>query len=165
MILIGGFIGAAILFVIWKIMGSNENYETAYRCGAYMMAISPVTAVLSVIPYVGALIGLAWGLYLVVTASVEVHKIAAKTAWLVFGIITAIFALMSVGSAMAARRMSRSMQTWQQEMGTENKDLSVQMGKTAAAMSKALEAQMKQAQLEAEKATREAEKKANESSQ
>ncbi len=30
---IGSFIGAAILFVIWKLMGSQENYETAYRCG------------------------------------------------------------------------------------------------------------------------------------
>jgi hypothetical protein len=27
---IGSFIGAAILFVIWKLMGSQEDYETAY---------------------------------------------------------------------------------------------------------------------------------------
>ena len=29
---IGSFIGAAILFVIWKLMGSGESFETAYRC-------------------------------------------------------------------------------------------------------------------------------------
>ena len=30
-----GFVGGAILFVIWKIMGSEQSFETAYRCGAY----------------------------------------------------------------------------------------------------------------------------------
>ncbi len=31
MMLIGSFISAAIMFVIWKLMGSENNYETAYR--------------------------------------------------------------------------------------------------------------------------------------
>jgi hypothetical protein len=167
--LIGSFIGAAILFVIWKIMGSGENYETAYRCAAYSYAIAPIAVLAGLVPYVGSLVGLAWGLYLVVTASVEVHKIASKTAWLVFGIITAIFALMSVGTAMTARRVSRNLQSWQQEVGTQNEELAVEMNKAAAeagkastAMMKALQAQARQAQLEAEKATREAEKNTEE---
>lgn len=164
MIVIFGFVGAAIMFVIWKLLGSNENYETAYRCCAYMAAVSPITAILGVIPYVGSLIGLAWGLYLIVTASVEVHKIVAKTAWLVFGIITAIFALMAIGSQVAARRVSRGFQ----EMGAQNEEWAAQMskaaaesGKASAAMAKALEAQARQAQAEAEKATREAEKESS----
>jgi hypothetical protein len=111
-VVIGGFIAAAILFVIWKLMGSNESYETAYRCSAYAVSVSPITAVLGVIPYVGPLIGLVWGLYLVVTASVEVHKIAAKTAWLVFGIITAILAIGSISGQITARRMAREMGAW-----------------------------------------------------
>ena len=37
---IGSFIGGAILFIIWKLMGSQEDYEAAYRCGAYLMALS-----------------------------------------------------------------------------------------------------------------------------
>jgi hypothetical protein len=91
--LIFGFVGAAILFGIWKLMGSNESYETAYRCGAYASVTIPILTILGIIPYAGVLIGLAWMLFLLVTASVEVHKIAAKTAWMVFGIITAILAL------------------------------------------------------------------------
>jgi len=31
-------------------MGSNESYETAYRCGADASAISPITAVATLIP-------------------------------------------------------------------------------------------------------------------
>ena len=43
---IGSFIGGAILFIIWKLMGSQEDYETAYRCGAYLMALAPITAII-----------------------------------------------------------------------------------------------------------------------
>src|SRR4030042_2812457 len=38
-----GFVGAAILFIIWKIMGSQEPYETAYRCAAYISDLTPIT--------------------------------------------------------------------------------------------------------------------------
>lgn len=36
LIAIFGFIGAAILFVIWKLLGSQQSYETANRCNAYL---------------------------------------------------------------------------------------------------------------------------------
>jgi hypothetical protein len=71
-----GFVGAAILFVIWKLMGSLESYETAYRCGAYLAATMPITTVLSLIPYAGALLGLAWMVYLVV--GVRRHRRVAR---------------------------------------------------------------------------------------
>lgn len=117
---IGSFIGAAILFVIWKLMGSKESFETAYRSAAYMSAIQPIVVILGLIPYVGSLVGLAWGLYLVVTASVEVHGIKAKTAWLVFGIIAAIVALMNITAQVKMRRMARSMQELSRSMGGED---------------------------------------------
>jgi hypothetical protein len=166
--LIGSFIGAAILFVIWKIMGSNEDYEVAYRCTAYAYAIAPIMVLAGLVPYVGSLVGLAWGLYLIVTASVEVHKIAARTAWLVFGIITVLLAVMSVGAAITARRVSRSFQ----EMGVQNEEFATEMnkaaseaGKASTAMMKAMQAQARQLQLEAEKAQREAEKEASKPSE
>ena len=166
-VLIFGFIGAAILFVIWKLMGSNESYEAAYRCGAYATAISPITAVLGIIPYVGALLGMAWMLFLVVTASVEVHKIAAKTAWMVFGIITAIFALMSTCGQLTARRMQRQMGAWPQEFGNGKspKDMTpAEAGQAAAGFMKAFQAEAikqaaeakKQADQEAEQAKKDA---------
>jgi len=140
-IVIFSFIGAAILFVIWKLMGSGESYETAYRCGAYAGAISPITAVLGIIPFVGSLAGLAWMLFLLVTASVEVHKIAVKTAWLVFGIIAAVLALGSLSAQLAARRAAKAMSAWGQDMGLKpGKEMTPEdAGKAAASFMKAMQ--------------------------
>jgi hypothetical protein len=60
---------------------------------AYAMAISPITVLLGIIPYLGAILGLAWYLYLMVAASAEVHKIVQKTALIVFGIIFILLAI------------------------------------------------------------------------
>ena len=89
-VLVFSFIVAGILFIIWKIMGSQENYETAYRCAAYSSGIVPVTSVLGFIPYLGSVAGLLWGFYLIITASIEVHKIKSSLAWTVWGIIAAL---------------------------------------------------------------------------
>ncbi len=115
---VGSFIGAAILFVIWKLMGSPENYETAYRCCAYLMALSPVTAIISAIPYAGGIISMAIYIFYVVTVSVAVHHIPAQKAWLVFGIIGVVLALLGVFSEYRTRSMSSSIDRWRQ-MGEE----------------------------------------------
>ncbi len=90
------FVAAAILFIIWRLMGSRQSYEVSFRCTAYALAISPVTAVLNFIPYLGVVVGLAWMAYILVCASVEVHGTQQKLAWIVFGAICAILALGSV---------------------------------------------------------------------
>jgi hypothetical protein len=109
MVAIGSFIGAAIIFLIWKVMGSQEPYETAYRCVAYASAITPVTVILGIIPYLGSILGLAWGLYLIVVASTEVHKILKKTALMVFGIIFILLAGVSTITQCAARKAQKSL--------------------------------------------------------
>lgn len=101
------FLWAAILFVIWKIMGSQEPYETAYRGMAYTAAIMPITTILDFIPYLGSIIGLAWLMYLLVIVSIKVQSIKAKTAWVGFGVIFALLAFASVGAEIASRRISR----------------------------------------------------------
>lgn len=171
-IVIGSFIGAAIMFVIWKIMGSNESYETAYRCGAFAAAISPITALLGLIPFVGALLGLAWMLYLIVTASVEVHKIPSQKAWMVFGIITAIFALFTVSAQLTARKVQRDFGNWQKQMESSSGEMN-EAAKTFSAAMKAAQAQaaaevakaqaeVAKAQAEAAKAQAEADRAAKE---
>lgn len=104
--LIFSFIAAGILFVIWKIMGSQENYETAYRCAAYSSGIIPVTSVLGFIPYLGSVAVLLWGFYLLIIASIEVHKIKSSLAWTVWGIIAALFIMLSLSAQYAARKFS-----------------------------------------------------------
>ncbi|MBN1904664.1 MAG: YIP1 family protein, partial [Deltaproteobacteria bacterium] len=113
MLAIGSFIGALILFIIWKIMGSQEPYETAYRCMAYAMAISPITVLLQIIPYIGAILGLAWYLYLMMAASTEVHKIAQKTALMVFGIIFILLALGTTCGNFTARKVQNSLEQYE----------------------------------------------------
>lgn len=88
---LAAFIGTVIVFLIWKIMGSQESYETAYRCVAYTFAIVPITTLLTLIPYVGSIAATAWGCYLCYIASVEVHAIAQKKAKMTWGIIAAVF--------------------------------------------------------------------------
>lgn len=115
------FIGAGILFLIWKGMGSQESYEISFRCMAYATAISPITSVLNLIPYLGPILGLVWMAYLLVNASVEVHKIELKKAWIVFGAICAVFAFISISSQLAARRVQHDMENINKQLGEIDK--------------------------------------------
>lgn len=102
---IGAFIGGAILFVIWKLMGSEENYETAFRCQASIAAIYPVTALLAIVPYLGTIITIAWGAFLLIEASVSVHGRPRRTAQIVFGILAVLMIFSNIASERAARQM------------------------------------------------------------
>jgi hypothetical protein len=106
MAVVGSFIGAGIMFVIWKLMGTQEPFEVAYRCVAYASAIYPVTALIGLLPYLGSIAGIAWGMYLMFIATKEVHQLNEKTASMVFGIMGFILIVSNVTSEMAARRMA-----------------------------------------------------------
>ncbi len=110
-----GFVGAAILFVIWKVLGSRESYETAYRGMAYSAAIMPITALIGIIPYVGGIVTLAWWTFLIVTISIEVHAIKTRVAWAVFGTIAVVLAVLSLGAEIAGRKAADRMGAWEQE--------------------------------------------------
>jgi hypothetical protein len=109
---------AGILYVIWSFMGSNESYETSYRCLAYLQSVVPITILATTVPYLG-LLGIAWGLYLLVVATREVHNAPVKPAILVFGIIAALVALaycISVSSALKTKEHLREVTRDLQEM-------------------------------------------------
>jgi len=103
--LIGGFIAAGVMFIIWKLLGSEKSYETAYRCIAYSTAIAPVMAVISVIPYLGGIIHTLWGSFLMYIASTQVHAIKEQTAKVTFAILAAIGVIWGVSSERASRNM------------------------------------------------------------
>ena len=100
-----GFISAGFLFIIWNFMGSRESYETAFRCVAYAGAIAPITSLFHVIPYAGGLFGLVWTIYLMIIASTEVHKISPQKAWIVFGALCALLAMMSISAEFTGRKI------------------------------------------------------------
>jgi len=106
MFVIFSFTGASVIFVIWKLMGSQESFEVSYRCVAYASAIYPITALAGLIPYLGSLIGVVWWMYLMIIASQDVHQIAQKTAYTVFGILGALLIVTNLSSEMAARHMT-----------------------------------------------------------
>lgn len=136
------FIGAAILFVIWKLMGSQENYETAYRCAAYLIALTPITTIIGVIPYAGGVISMALYLFYLVTASVHVHNIPSQKAWLVFGIIMAILLMFGLSTEYKVRKMAASGENWRDmnsQIGKEYEDKAKEMGKSAEEMRKQAE--------------------------
>lgn len=156
---IGSFIGAAILFIVWKLMGSQENYETAYRCGAYLMALAPITAVIGAIPYAGGVIVIIINVFYIVMASVNAHDIAAQKAWLVFGIIGAIFALMAFSGEYTMRHKSPDMEHWMrmgEDMREEYQDSTREMGESMEAMRRQAEEMVRQYQQQAEEAKRQA---------
>ena len=124
LVVIFGFVGAFILFVIWKMMGSEETFETAYRCSAYASGITPVTVFLNVIPYLGSVIGFVWMTFLIVTASTEVHKVNQKTAAIVFGIICLIFVVVSISSQCAMRKMQSGMEKFQKNFSQDIEEMS-----------------------------------------
>ena len=156
-IAIGGFIGAAILLVIWKLLGSKESYETAYRCGAYISVLMPIITVLGLIPYLGSAVGIALYVYFLVIASVEVHKIPSQKAWLVFGIIGAILIVMNISAQITAKKFSREAVKFREKM----EETSKAMKKQAEQMQKQTEDIQKQAE-EMQKQAEEAKKNAEE---
>lgn len=103
MAVIGSFIGACIIFVVWKLMGSEKDYEVAYRCVAYSFAIAPIVLLISAIPYLAGVIKTLWGCFLMFVASVEVHKIKPQTAKIVFGILAILGVIFGLRSEHTAR--------------------------------------------------------------
>ena len=155
-----GFVGAAILFILWKLLGSQESYETAYRCGAYLSVLMPIIAVLGIIPYLDSVIGIVLYVYFLVIASVAVHNIPSQKAWLAFGIIGAILAILNISGQMTARRASKEAVIFQERMEEASKAMkqqTEQMQKQMEVIQKQAGAMQKQAE-EARKAAEEMQK-------
>ena len=154
MIAIFGFVGAAILFLIWKLMGSQESYETAYRCGAYIGVLTPISVLLHLIPYLGGAASVLLMTFFLVTASIAVHNIPSQKAWLVFGIIGGLLVLFSVSAEMTARRIGKEAVRFRQE--------AEEAAKTMQKQAEQLQKQSEQLQKQAEEASRAMQKQSEE---
>lgn len=112
---VGSFILAAVLFVVWKLMGSSGNYQLAYRCVAFASAILPIVALVSVVPYLGTALRIAWGIALMVVASVEAHKISRNKALVVFGLIGVFSLYSNLGAEHQARKLQQMAEGFREE--------------------------------------------------
>jgi len=163
MVGIFGFVGAAILFFIWRVTGSQESYETAYRCGAYIGVLTPISVLLPIIPFVGGAVSVLLMTFFLVTASVAVHNIPSRKAWLVFGIVGGVLVFFSVSAEFATRRMARQAAEYQKQAEQFQK----QAEEASKAMVKQSEeaARQMQQQIEAQKALEQMQQKALEQMQ
>ncbi len=109
---IGSFIGGGIFYLIWQAMGSRASFETAYRCAAYVTAIAPFAVLIRLIPYVGGVIALAWGCWLLVVASEKVHGISRDKALVVFGVVFVVLAVLGLVSEYHARHLVYALDNW-----------------------------------------------------
>lgn len=80
---LSGFVLTTVFFVFWRLMGSSQSYETAYRTFVYSYAISPVTTIMGFVPYL-TFAGFFWWFGLLVIGSVYVHGIGRVKAAAVF---------------------------------------------------------------------------------
>ncbi len=112
-----GFLAAALFYIVWKIMGSKESYETAYRCIAYASAITPIVALISPFPFIGVIAGNVWSMYVMVAASISCHKVENKKAWLVFGILCVVLCVSAVKAENTAKQLNADMEKWEEEFG------------------------------------------------
>lgn len=113
---IGSFIGGALLFFVWRLLGSSQSYETAYRCCAYTSVLAPIASLANVVPYLGSLVLLAWAMFLLIIASEEVHGVESQRARMVFGVIGVVLALMTIGSQRTAHRVHEATEALNKEI-------------------------------------------------
>ncbi|MGI9261609.1 MAG: YIP1 family protein [Woeseiaceae bacterium] len=116
-----GFVGAAIVYVIWKVLGSDENFETAYRCVAYSSAIGPVLTVLGLIPIIGSIASAVWPMALMAIAGIHVHRRNAQVCWSVFGALALFLMVTNMAAERQADEMADSLQSIQRMMEEEQR--------------------------------------------
>lgn len=122
-IVAGAFIWSAIMQLIWKAMGSQEPFETAFRCVAYLGALMPIMTVIVAVPSVGAFLSMVGWVFFYVTASVETHKLAAQKSWLVFGIMGAAVYVFLLASGVSEYRYRHTLEQTNRDMQKEMQEM------------------------------------------
>ena len=119
MAIIFSFVGGAVMFVIWKLMGSSEGFHVAWRCVAYSFGAWPLMMLAQWVPYLGSLVAAALFYWLMFHASVQVHGIAESRSRLVIGVLAGVLFLMNLSSERSARIMDERMEQFGQQMGSQ----------------------------------------------
>ena len=92
----------------------------------------------------------------IVTASIHVHNLPSQKAWLVFGIIGLVLALMGVFAERKARNMGSEMEKWRQ-IGEEYRQSAEDMAASTDEMRRQAQEMADKYRKQAERAQRQAE--------
>ena len=93
--LLAGFVFAGVFFVIWHLMGSAHNYQTAFRIWSLFAPLAVASAVFRLVPYLSLVVTVFY-FFLLVTSTIEIHAIRPTKAWTVWGILLAVFAVLVI---------------------------------------------------------------------
>ncbi|HOW28350.1 MAG TPA: YIP1 family protein [Elusimicrobiota bacterium] len=100
------FAAAGFFYVIWRLLGSKQNYEVSFRCIAYMAPLTVISSIMGIVPFL-PIVAVFYGLYLVINASIETHQIKPVRAWVVWGLCASLFLLISLALGIANRVIAR----------------------------------------------------------
>ena len=153
--IIGLFIGGAIVLVISAICGGNTNYEANVRVTASLMALSPVSAILSFLSgfslWIGGLVSLAvalYGLYLLYIAVTRALGGKEGTAKVISILLAVIPVLMILSTLLCVKAASNFSDQIMKDIPTQNQE---QFKKLSEDFNKAIEDAKKAAPEEGDK--------------
>ncbi len=122
--LTGCYIFSAIMLAIWKLMGSRQDFEVAFRCVAYSFALLPVAIAIAFIPYAGTLVATLWWFWLMFICSTDIHKLERRKSLLVILAIAALILLMNLSGEKSRRQLDSRHNEFNQKMDElQNKQL------------------------------------------
>jgi hypothetical protein len=122
--LTGCYIFSAFMLAIWKLMGSRQDFEVAFRCVAYSFALLPVAIAIAIIPYAGTLVATVWWFWLMFICSTDIHKLERQKSLLVILAIAALILLMNLSGEKSRRQFDSRHNEFNQKMDElQNKQL------------------------------------------
>ena len=116
-------IGSLILFVFWRLLNSDKNFETVYWCVAYLFISIPITALASSIPYLGGVINALFVCFLLSLESIKVHRISKTVTALVFSLLAIAFIIYGVKNEYAMRHMEENTANFAARFVSNNKNV------------------------------------------
>ena len=129
--IVGCFIGGMIVFAAWRLMGSTEDYQTAFRCVAFSTVIFPVFPVLGLVPYLGTIASDAWWIWLMILASIGTHNLDKGNSMMVLGVLGAVMVLVGLSGEYTQRHMEARFHEFNEKMTEFNNMSPEEMGEAA----------------------------------
>lgn len=83
-------VASVLFYLLWKSLGGMRDFETAFRCTAYVAAITPLYAIAEHLHYIFVVAAVLWAAYILSVASDEVHSVSKKYATIVFFLVALI---------------------------------------------------------------------------
>jgi len=148
-VIVGSFIGGAIVHVIALLAGGKGSFEHSVRVASYVQAVMPLSAVLAFIPLVRHAPSF-YGLYLVALGIIALHLADRRKTFTIAGVLAAVLAVLLVMGVLAGRAAKKAGEEIKARYG-EGSEFQKEIQKSAEEMRKAAERMREEAERERRK--------------